>query len=118
MKLAPSVFHESTVIGLKQFGFNETASVVELFLKMWNVLNVSSPSLGKHKRDIFKDPVKSPDDWKLDFLLEFASFVNMWEKSQVSIVCALKIRNTFGNVLTNSSQTMHTGLTGFLMCAP
>ena len=42
VKLALAVFHESTVIGLKEYGFHETASAIDLFLKLWNILNVST----------------------------------------------------------------------------
>ena len=34
VELALAVFHESTVIGLKEYGFYETASAVDLFLKL------------------------------------------------------------------------------------
>ena len=37
VKLALAVFHESTVNALKYFGFNDTASFVELFLKFWSI---------------------------------------------------------------------------------
>ena len=86
VKLALSLLHESTITALKQYGYAETASVLELFLKLWSILNVSSPTIGKHKRDIVRDPVKSPDDWKLDFLLEFGNYVTVWEESMVSFL--------------------------------
>ena len=59
VKLALTVFHESTVIGLKKYGFYETASAIDLFLKLWNILNVSTSKIGKHKQDISLDPVRS-----------------------------------------------------------
>ena len=37
VKLALAVFHESAVNALKYFGFNDTASFVELFLKFWSI---------------------------------------------------------------------------------
>ena len=61
VKLAMSLLHESTRTALKQYGFVETATL-EFFPQFWNIINVSSPTIGKHKRDIFRDPVKSPDD--------------------------------------------------------
>ena len=86
VKLALSVFHESTVNALPHFRFHDTASFVELFLKFWSVINVSSSTIGKRKRDYVRDPVKSTEDWKLDFLLDFAQFVTAWENSKVSWV--------------------------------
>ena len=62
VKLAISLLHVSTRTALKQYGFVETATALEFFAKFWNIINVSSPTIGKHKRDIFRDPVKSPDD--------------------------------------------------------
>ena len=56
VELALTVLHESTVIGLKEYGFHETAAT-DLFLKLWNILNVSTSEIGKHKRDISRDPV-------------------------------------------------------------
>ena len=62
VKLAMSLLHESTRTALKQYGFVETATALEFFAKFWNIINVLSPTIGKHKRDIFCDPVKSSDD--------------------------------------------------------
>jgi len=85
VKLALSLLHESTVTALKQYGYYDTAAVLDLFLKFWSILNVSSPTIGKHKRDIVRDPVNSPDDWKLDFLQDFGSLMTVWEHSTVSL---------------------------------
>ena len=40
-KLALSVLHDSTVIGLKQFNCSKTAATIELFIKFWSFVNVS-----------------------------------------------------------------------------
>lgn len=45
-------------------------------------MNVKSCCKGKHKRNIAMDPVKSSLDWKLDFLREFAAFLEHWEQSK------------------------------------
>ena len=75
--------HESTISALKHYGYSETAAVLELFLNFVNI-NVSSFTIGKHKRDIARDPLKSPDDWKLDFLSKFGNYVTVWEHSNMS----------------------------------
>ena len=62
VKLALAVFRESTVNALKYFGFDDTASFVELFLKFWSIINVFSSTIGRGKRDNVRDPVKSPED--------------------------------------------------------
>ena len=84
LKLAMSFLHESTRIALKQYGFVETATALKFFAKFWNIINVSSPTTGKHKRDIFCDPVKCPDDWKLDYFLELEKYLTFWENSKIS----------------------------------
>ena len=89
VKLALAVFHESTVIGLKEYGFHETASAIDLFLKLWNILNVSTSEIGNHKRDISRDPVRSTADWKLKFLTDFGHYVSFWKNSNVSMFCKL-----------------------------
>jgi hypothetical protein len=42
---------------------------------------VKHSSKGKQKRDISMDPVHSSMDWKLNFLREFAAFLQRWESS-------------------------------------
>jgi len=88
VKLAVSVFCESTRDALQFYAANEgrqswaaTAEFLTLMIKVWNVLNVKTSTKGKHKRDITMDPVRSSLDWKLDFLKEFAAFLQLWESS-------------------------------------
>jgi len=82
VKLAVSVFCESTRDALRFYAENEaesswsgTADFVTVILKLWNVLNVKTSSKGKRKRDYTMDPVRSSMDWKLQFLREFAQFL-------------------------------------------
>ena len=89
VKLATSVFSESTRDALTFYATHEnkstwggTADFITLILKLWNVMNVKSRTKGKHKRDYTMDPVSSPHDWKLDFLGEFADFLQRWESSK------------------------------------
>jgi len=89
VKLATSVFSESTRDALHFYAINEnksdwngTADFISLVVKLWNVMNVKSRAKGKHKRDITKDPIRSSLDWKLDFLRECADFLERWEKSK------------------------------------
>ena len=89
VKLATSVFHESTRDALQFYAVNEgkatwseTADFISLILKLWNVMNVKSSCKGKHKRNYTMDPVRSSQDWKLDFLREIADFLLRWENSK------------------------------------
>ncbi len=86
--LATSVFCESTRDALTYYAehdnkpeWKETANFITLVLKLWNVMNVKHSSKGKQKRDISMDPVRSSMDWKLNFLREFAAFLQRWESS-------------------------------------
>ena len=79
-----SLLHESTINALKHYGFYPTAGVLELFAKLWSILNVSSPTIGKCKLDILGDPVKLPHDWKLEFILDFGNYATFWRDSLVS----------------------------------
>jgi len=89
VKLAVSVFSESTRDALRFYAEHEgegswsaTADFISLVLKLWNVLNVKTRDKGKQKRDYTMDPVRSSLDWKLDFLREFADFLQRWENSR------------------------------------
>ena len=89
VKLALSVLHGSTVIGLKQFNCSETAAMIELFIKFWSIVNVSDPTTGKHKRNIYQDPIRSLNDWKIEFLESFEQYITFWENSKVCILLIL-----------------------------
>ena len=79
VKLAMAVFHETTINALIEYGFLDTANVLRVFMKLWNVLNVKTTSIGKFKRDITRDPVQSTDDWKLKYLDDMATFFELWQ---------------------------------------
>ena len=53
-----------------------------LVVKLWKVLNVKTRTKGKHKRDYTMDPVRSSSYWKLEFLREFAHFLQLWQDSK------------------------------------
>ena len=89
VKLATSLLSESTRDALKFYAVHEdkaswtgTANFLTLMIKLWNIINVKTRTKGKHKRDYTMDPVRSSLDWKLEFLREFASFLQKWEDSK------------------------------------
>ena len=61
--------------------WGSTAEFLSLVIKLWNILNVKTSHKGKHKRDYTMDPVRYSLDWKLDFLRDFAAFLEQWETS-------------------------------------
>ena len=78
-----AVFHESTINGLFQYGFRDTANRLRVFMKLWNVLNLKTTSIGKFKREITRDPVQSTDDWKLKYLVDMTTFFDRWHSSKL-----------------------------------
>ena len=84
VKLALSVFHETTEIGLKFYNNPEwqgTIIFLQKIIKFWKILNVKSPNIGQNNRDLYRDPVRSINDWKLDFLEEMQQFFYKWSIS-------------------------------------
>ena len=63
VKLSNAIFHESTLHALQYFNENQgkqwtgTADFVEIVLKMWKIVNVKTPSIGQHKKDLFREPI-------------------------------------------------------------
>jgi len=88
VRLAVAAFRESTRDALQFYAVHEghsnwssTADFISLNLKLRNIMNVKTRTKGKHKRDYTMDPVRSSLDWKLEFLREFAEFLQRWESS-------------------------------------
>ena len=86
-KPALAVFNEKTIAALESYSsefceFKETSNLLSKVLKIWHILNVKSPAIGKFKRDISRDTVKHPNDWKLDALEEFRTFLVSWQNSK------------------------------------
>jgi hypothetical protein len=74
VKFAAAVFHESTQAALDLYSTSDeredwklTSKFIRLIVKVWNIINVKTPAKGHHKRDISRDPITSPTDWKLNF---------------------------------------------------
>ena len=88
VKLAVSVFCDSTRDALVFYSEHEkktdwlgTADFIRLITKLWHV-NVKTSSKGSRKRDCTMDPVRTAWDWQLQFLKDFAYFVQRWESSK------------------------------------
>ena len=89
VKLADTVFHESTINALQYFGENgypeflQTANFMRAGRKMWNITNVKTVYAGHAKRDDTRQPVADVTDDKLEYLLHFASWVKDWSSKNV-----------------------------------
>ena len=88
VKLAVAVFCESTRDALVHYTEHEkkpwhgTAAFISVVIKLWNVMNVKTSTKGKRKRNMSMDPVRSSEDWKLQFLAECADFLKRWEETK------------------------------------
>jgi len=87
VKLASSVFHESTLNGLKHFSSDssrfewmDTYNFLSFIKKMWDIINVKTPFKGKHKRESAMDPIRSIFDWQFEYLDEVINFFEQWER--------------------------------------
>ena len=88
-KFAAAIFNEKSCHALRHYAtpcnkYNDTAEFIDKVLSMWKILNVRSPNIGKAKRDKFRDPITSSDDWKLGFLEEMQSFFMKWRDTCTS----------------------------------
>ncbi len=50
--------------------------------KLWNILNVQSESHGIRKKNPSCNPIRSPDDDKLQFLMDIAVWILEWDKDK------------------------------------
>ena len=88
MNTAVSIFHEKTVAAVNFYNNSDrnwagTSNLISRVVKVWKILNCKTPVAGKMKRDATKDPIHHLDDWKLDVLEEFRSFLNTWQQSKL-----------------------------------
>jgi hypothetical protein len=78
VSLVTNVIHEKTVAALQMLGRFETASFVQLILRMWTILNVKNAISHVLLNDPDRRPVTSVDDERLSFLEQMAeSFAKM-----------------------------------------
>ena len=87
VKLADSFFHESTINALITYGYRDSADVLTVFRKVWDILNVKTTSAGFHKRNFNKEPITHLNDPKMIYLRKFREFLLKWKDSRVSWIC-------------------------------
>lgn len=76
VKLASSVFHETTFTALKYHAsdddekkhWSESATFIEMIHTLWSIINVKSQDIGMRKRDPNHLPISSPTDARLVLL--------------------------------------------------
>lgn len=123
VKLADSLFHESTIEGLLFYSkhgypeFEVTARYLRIVRTWFNVCNVKSRYAGQRNRDPVREPVANFDDFQdfgaLQYLEKFANWIQKWEQ-----MC--KENNNFKNGLSRetfmTTQQTSRGLIGVSIC--
>jgi hypothetical protein len=58
-----------------------TAVFVKNVTRMWNILNIKSPRVGKRLRDADRSPIEDPNNPRLEFLLKMATAFKIMDNS-------------------------------------
>ena len=101
MWLADACFHESTVHALKYYGehgythygehgythFQPTAEVLQIVGNWWNIVNVKSRTIGRNKRDTYRDETSDKNCDAIKYSRCVADWFERW-----------KIRNPSGGL--------------------
>ena len=66
--------------------FYDTAHFLKTVRKMWNTTDVKTRFTGQASRDDSLEPVTDASDDKLSCLLQFASWVKLWQNKTVSFL--------------------------------
>lgn len=79
MQLALNVFHESTIAALKRnTETRETAEFCQIIQRWWNIVNVKTTTKCTTKRDEWSAPFRQQDDFRIQFLRNFISWLHTW----------------------------------------
>ncbi len=90
VQLADSLFHESTIGGLRYYSehghpeWADTANFLQVIRNWWNIVNVKGPTVGKRKRNKFMNPVSKDDLTNLEKLKTFAKWFSQWRDNTKS----------------------------------
>ncbi len=85
--LADSIFHESTIAGLRFYAkegrpeWDDTANFLHVVRNWWNILNVKNRNLGFRKRNKLMKPVTVNDSSNLDILETFGAWLKRWREN-------------------------------------
>ena len=90
VKLADSLFHESTIEGLVYYSkhghpeFQSTASFLRIIRTWWNVCNVKSRYAAQRTRDLVRTPISRDEEFGdlggIQLLQKFADWIKDWEE--------------------------------------
>ena len=61
-----------TVVALLQHGYNDTAAFVGAVTKLWNCINAKSTDAGRNLNEENRQPFRSPEDERFQFLHDMA----------------------------------------------
>lgn len=86
VNIALRLFDEKNITALEKLakdGISGTAEFIKIFFPWWRIVNVRAPNTGVHKRDPFRDPIRSTDDKNLGYLEKFANFLKKWRECEI-----------------------------------
>jgi hypothetical protein len=107
--LAERTFHESTIASLNFYGgkfpeWKETAAFLQIIRRWWNIVKVRLYTIGKRKREVYKEPISSAESVQINFLHVFSSWFRRWQElhsvdkraklSQETFMCGIQTSST------------------------
>lgn len=110
VKLSLKIFNSFVVEALRHFGSRiphsrDTADFVNIITIWWKIVNVKTPFKGKHKRDIYQEPIIKKQltdielDPKIEFLEKMLSWLDTWEPSSFSKTLTRQTRTALSHTL-------------------
>ncbi len=78
-----------------------TAEFLDIVLTAFNICNVKNPHLGQKKRDESRNPITTAEDWQLEYLEQFAEFMENWQQRS-----AQKMSNETHTAVIHTSRTL------------
>ena len=88
VSLADACFHESTIQALKYYAnngfesFSQSADVLQIFRKWFNVVNVKSLYSAQRTRDVYRSAITKKDRGIVILFLTLFSWLEKWEMSK------------------------------------
>ena len=71
--LVLNVFDEKVVARLEQKDCPETACFLKIIIRMWKILNISSPNSGERLNNVDQLPIRTDDDSRFTFLSQMGT---------------------------------------------
>ena len=104
--LVVNVFYEKTCVALAQRKMYGTYKIVDNITKMWNILNIKTPTSGRNLNDKNREPFRDPNDMRLKFLENIATSFKKMDNSFVG--------HRMRGLTVDTSNALHQTLNGIV----